>query len=221
MELALIPNQECKSVIDNIIDNIYLGNYQMILDGLIKDYTLTINTYSGNNVKLATKAIVEQYVDKTWFSEIFLSAPISPDSKIGDIKVEDDESSDESIIEDDVILEFKVLYSKTVHYVKSKYLIDQLKQIITRLYDLALAVHVIRPIFLECFLSKKSTESLSFPIPNIQTNIKNIRKDNDINYILPNAKKNTNITINSAKYIIECIFKVIANYINNQNQIVI
>ena len=28
MELALIPNQECKSVIDNIIDNIYLGNYQ-------------------------------------------------------------------------------------------------------------------------------------------------------------------------------------------------
>jgi protein-tyrosine phosphatase len=28
MELALIPNQECKSVIDNIIDNIYLGNFQ-------------------------------------------------------------------------------------------------------------------------------------------------------------------------------------------------
>ena len=28
MELALIPNQECKNVIDNIIDNIYLGNYQ-------------------------------------------------------------------------------------------------------------------------------------------------------------------------------------------------
>ena len=93
----------------NAREEVYLGNYQMILDGLIKDYTLTINTYSGNNVKLATKAIVEQYVDKTWFSEIFLSAPISPDSKIGDIKVEDDESSDESIIEDDVILEFKVL----------------------------------------------------------------------------------------------------------------
>ena len=28
MELALIPKQECISVIDNIIDNIYLGNYQ-------------------------------------------------------------------------------------------------------------------------------------------------------------------------------------------------
>ena len=28
MELALIPIQECKSVIDNIIDNIYLGNFQ-------------------------------------------------------------------------------------------------------------------------------------------------------------------------------------------------
>ena len=28
MELALIPNQECKSVIDNIINNIYLGNFQ-------------------------------------------------------------------------------------------------------------------------------------------------------------------------------------------------
>ena len=28
MELALIPKQECISVINNIIDNIYLGNYQ-------------------------------------------------------------------------------------------------------------------------------------------------------------------------------------------------
>ena len=48
MELALIPNQECKSVIDNIIDNIYLGNYQSHknFNGSIinlSDYDYTIN----------------------------------------------------------------------------------------------------------------------------------------------------------------------------------
>ena len=48
MELALIPNQECKNVIDNIIDNIYLGNYQSHknFNGSIinlSDYDYTIN----------------------------------------------------------------------------------------------------------------------------------------------------------------------------------
>ena len=48
MELALIPNQECKSVIDNIIDNIYLGNFQSHnnFNGSIinlSDYDYTIN----------------------------------------------------------------------------------------------------------------------------------------------------------------------------------
>ena len=48
MELALIPNQECKSVIDNIIDNIYLGNFQSSknFNGSIinlSDYDYTIN----------------------------------------------------------------------------------------------------------------------------------------------------------------------------------
>ena len=48
MELALIPNQECKSVIDNIIDNIYLGNFQShsSFEGSIinlSDYDYTIN----------------------------------------------------------------------------------------------------------------------------------------------------------------------------------
>ena len=48
MELALIPKQECISVIDNIIDNIYLGNYQSYknFNGSIinlSDYDYTIN----------------------------------------------------------------------------------------------------------------------------------------------------------------------------------
>ena len=48
MELALIPNQECKNVNDNIIDNIYLGNYQSHknFNGSIinlSDYDYTIN----------------------------------------------------------------------------------------------------------------------------------------------------------------------------------
>jgi protein-tyrosine phosphatase len=48
MELAVIPNQKCKSVIDNIIDNIYLGNFQSHrnFNGSIinlSDYDYTIN----------------------------------------------------------------------------------------------------------------------------------------------------------------------------------
>ena len=70
MELALIPNQECKSVIDNIIDNIYLGNYQSHknFNGSIinlSDYDYTIN----DKYKLLRPILSR-------FCEIYISEPM-------------------------------------------------------------------------------------------------------------------------------------------------
>lgn len=49
MELAIIPNQENKPVIDNIIDNIYLGNYQSHKNFKGSIINLSDYEYENNN----------------------------------------------------------------------------------------------------------------------------------------------------------------------------
>ena len=124
MELALIPNQKCKSVIDNIIDNIYLGNFQSSknFNGSIinlSDYDYTINNkYKLLRINISDSRDANENIEQ-FFTKCIDFIETNKDDNIL-IHCNEGVSRSVTIVLAILIKKYKYDLKNAIEYVKSK-----------------------------------------------------------------------------------------------------